>query len=100
MKTLLIILVALLMAKTQAPGAYEKNAVVIAVDYPADIVSVIDGDGEMWAFYGCDDWQAWDRCTLAMMDNGTPGNMYDDQIISVTYTGYLSLDEIREMIGK
>lgn len=100
MKTLVIILLALLMAKTQAPGTYEIGAVVLAVDYPADIVSVIDGDGEIWCFYGCDDWQAWDRCQLIMSDNGTPGNMYDDMIVSVTYTGYLSLDEILEVMRK
>lgn len=98
MKTLVIILIALFLGRF--PVSYEKSAIVIAVDYTADIVSVIDGDGEIWCFYGCDDWQAWDRCQLIMSDNGTPGNMYDDMIVSVTYTGYLSLDEILEVMRK
>ena len=100
MKTLLIIL-ALMMAKYPAePVTYEKIAIVIAVDYPADAVTVVDDSGELWQFIGAEDWEVWDRCKLSMNDNGTPDNVYDDPIVNVTYTGYLSLDEIREMIGK
>lgn len=98
MKTLVIILLVLFLGRFQV--SYNKAAVVVYVDYTADAVTVMDDSGDMWEFYGAEDWMIWDRCKLSMNDNGTPGNMYDDMIVNVTYTGYLSLDEIRGMIGK
>ena len=98
MKTLVIILLALFLGRF--PVSYDKAAVVVYVDYPADAVTVIDDSGELWQFIGADDWMIWDRCQLEMNDNGTPGNMYDDMIVNVTYMGYLSMEEIWGMIGK
>lgn len=60
---------------------YAKTAIVTEVDYENDVVTVVDRNGEEWCFYGCEDWQIDDVCSMLMDTAGTE-SIYDDIIIS------------------
>lgn len=49
-----------------------------------DTVTVEDSNGNLWDFYGVEDWQVGDGCSLLMDNNGTE-NIEDDIIISTQY---------------
>lgn len=68
---------------------YAKTAVVTEISYEEDSVTVTDGNGEIWVFYGCEDWQKGDICSLLMDDKGTE-LIYDDEILKPIYSGTLS----------
>ena len=91
-------LVSCTMKAQEKPAEYKRMATVYSLEYSDNAVIVVDSDGELWEFYGVEDWAVWDRCQLTMQDNGTPGNVYDDIITSAIYTGALSWEEIRGMI--
>lgn len=52
----------------------------------ADVVECVDGAGNVWEFFGCEDWQEGDFAALLMNDKGTP-SIYDDEIITARYAG-------------
>ena len=64
---------------------YSKSAVVVGVDYTADVVTVEDSTGNLWTFEGVDDYDLSDRVSLTMHDNGTDWDIKDDKIIEVRY---------------
>lgn len=66
---------------------YSKSAVVVGVDYTADIVTVKDSTGNLWTFEGVEDYELNDRVSLTMCDNGTDWNITDDRIIEMRYDG-------------
>ena len=66
---------------------YSAPAVVVEVNYKTDVVTVEGLDGNLWEFGGCEDWAEGDVVDMAMSDNGTPRNIYDDEIIGATYCG-------------
>lgn len=53
-------------------------------------VVLTDFNGMQWAFYDTDgdDWHAGDIASCIMSDNGTE-IIFDDQILSIKYSGYL-----------
>lgn len=59
---------------------------VSTIDREADVVKCIDGAGNVWEFFGCEDWQEGDFAALLMNDKGTP-SIYDDEIITARYAG-------------
>lgn len=61
---------------------YFNNCVVVEVDDSADTVECVDTCGEVWAFYGTDEWQVGDSVVLTM-DTCKTQSIYDDTIISV-----------------
>lgn len=66
---------------------YTITTVVVSLNYDTDTVEVEDFNGNVWAFDGCEDWQLFDVCSLAMDDNNT-ANIYDDVIVSMRYNGW------------
>lgn len=66
---------------------YPLTTVVSSVEYSTDTVEVEDGNGTIWAFTGCEDWQIGDTCSLIMSDNGTE-NIYDDEIVKTKYSSF------------
>ena len=80
MKELLLSLVLLL-------GLYPTSGIVTEVNYDTDLVTVEVRNGNMFQFYGAEDWVEGDIAAMIMNDLGTP-EVYDDEIISVRYVGY------------
>ena len=70
---------------------YSLSTIVTDLDRERDIVTVEELDGSnVWTFYGVEDWELNDICSLTMFDNNTP-EIYDDIIIGTTYGGNLEM---------
>ena len=67
---------------------YPLSTIVTEVDEDTDIVTVQDFNGNVWQFMGAEDWAVNDVCALIMDSKGT-ATIYDDEIISKNYCGYL-----------
>lgn len=68
-------------------SVYPQCFAVVEVDAEADIVTCIDMDGEEWSFNGVEDYQRGDLVSAIMTDMGTPTYIYDDEFISVEFSG-------------
>lgn len=64
---------------------YSRSAVVVGVDYTADVVTVEDSTGNLWNFEGVEDYDLHDCVALTMSDNGTDWDIKDDKIIEARY---------------
>ena len=64
---------------------YPKLGVIVDFDYNEDLVFVSDWNGDIWSFYGIEDWAIWDYVSMVFHDNGTPFEIHDDVILSVHY---------------
>lgn len=64
---------------------YGMLAVVTDLDLIEDLVSVSNWNGDVWQFYGVDDWCVGDLVVLVMHDNSTKDSIYDDIILSAYY---------------
>ena len=65
---------------------YALTTKVVKLDRENDVVVCEDFNGNLWEFYGCEDWQIDDIASLLMDDNGT-STIYDDEIVNVRYNG-------------
>ena len=65
---------------------YALTTKVVKLDRENDVVVCEDFNGNLWEFYGCEDWQIDDIASLLMNDNGT-STIYDDEIVNVRYNG-------------
>ena len=74
------------MQENRGPRLYPACGEVTEVDRAADTVTFRDGSGNLWAFYGAEDWMPGDMCACIMSDAGTP-EIIDDQIIMAEYAG-------------
>ena len=70
------------------PTLYPLTALVVDFDETQDVVICEDYAGNIWEFYGIEDWQEGDLASFIMNDNGTP-TIYDDEIVSVRYSGWI-----------
>lgn len=68
----------------QTGGTYVLRAQVVGVDNEADIVACVDTIGNVWEFYGAENWSEGDCAILTMDTNGT-NTIYDDEIINVVF---------------
>lgn len=66
---------------------YPMTTRVICVDTDADLVCCLDSIGQVWAFYGVEDWEVGDCAALLMDDNDTQ-NIYDDIIVTARYDAW------------
>ena len=94
MKKLIVALIILIcalffVAAVSQPVAqtYANTGRVMAISAGTDTVVVEDYNGNLWAFYGVEDWQEGDCVSLVMSDAGTE-EIYDDEILSVRYSGW------------
>ena len=70
---------------------YSVSTIVTDLDRERDIVTVEELDGSnVWTFYGVEDWEINDICSLTMFNNNT-SKIYDDIIIGTTYGGNLEM---------
>ena len=67
---------------------YALTVKVIDVDYENDVVTCEDFNGNLWSFYGCEDWCE-DDCAGLLMDSKGTDLIYDDEIISAKYCGWI-----------
>lgn len=71
----------------QSNTLYSMSTVVTDIDIERDIVTVEELNGSnIWTFYGVEDWEINDICSLTMFNNNTP-KINDDIIIGTTYGG-------------
>ena len=70
--------------KINPVNLYAKTAIVTEIDRKNDLVTVCDGVGYEWQFYGCEDWMVGDYCSMVMYDNNT-ALIFDDIIIDIKY---------------
>ena len=66
---------------------YALTTCVVEVDRDNDIVTCEDSNGNLWEFYGCEDWQEGDCASLLMNSKGTP-SIYDDAIEGAHYSAW------------
>ena len=65
---------------------YPLAAKVVDLDYRQDFVTMEDGAGNLWGFWGCEDWERGDLAAMIMDSHGT-GNIDDDEIVTIRYAG-------------
>lgn len=58
----------------------------MAINAEDDTVTIEYRNGNLWDFYGIEDWQVGDYCACLMDNNGTE-IIYDDIICSTRYEG-------------
>ncbi len=60
---------------------YPKASHVVEIDKESDLVLVEDFCGDLWAFYGTEDWMIGDVCILTMNHN--------QEIVDARYSGWV-----------
>lgn len=83
-----LLLSAIISAPKENGNLYAETAIVREIDYATDEVVVECFNGNLFSFYGTEDWAEGDICSMLMNDNGTP-TVTDDEIVSVKYSGYM-----------
>lgn len=81
-------------AQPSIENYYPKTTEVVALDHENDLVILEDFNGFRWSFAGIEDWEIGDIASLIMDNMGTE-IIFDDEIISVQYSGYYQAAEIR-----
>ncbi len=66
---------------------YALTTCVVEIDRDNDIVTCEDSNGNLWEFYGCEDWQEGDCASLLMNDKGT-SSIYNDTIEGAHYNAW------------
>lgn len=61
---------------------YTMQAKVIDVDTASDTIQIEDSHGEIWEFFGTENFQK-DNSVIVLMDNRGTSTIYDDEILSV-----------------
>ena len=72
-------------AEEASPVYYPAAGYVVNVDSARDYFLVKTNDGNIWQISGSEDWMVGDLCIMVMLDNGTPGNICDDTVVSARY---------------
>ena len=65
---------------------YPLTTIVTEINPEIDVVSITDNNGFVWQFYGVEDWEEGDICSVIMSDNGTE-TIFDDIIVTTRYGG-------------
>ena len=81
------LLIVFLLRFGAAATFYHANYTVTATEFETNSVVMEAEDGNIWAFYGVDEYKVGDRVAALMLDPGTPDDITDDIIVSVRYTG-------------
>ena len=77
---------------------YAITTVVVELDHRNDTVTCQDFNGNLWAFYGVEDWMVGDVATL-MMWNAETDTIYDDEVVGVYYSGWFTLDQMAQWLN-
>ena len=94
----LILIIACIGGVATAEGRlYPRFGNVVDIEYDSDFVTVDDGLGNLWDFYGVEFYLYGDIVLLVMNDNGTPDWIYDDRVENAyKYTLDNALEFIRQ----
>lgn len=90
-KVVVMLLVALLVCGMASAEIYPNTYIVVAVDQQEDVIVLEDFNGNVWVWEGAEDWFVGDVAS-ALMDDQNTGSIYDDEILMLRYTGYLTED--------
>lgn len=85
------VLVGAVNAQEDTSNYYALVGEVVVIDTVKDEVTVQDFNGNLWVFTGCEDWIIGDSCGMVMDTMNTPV-IYDDEILSVKYQGWMLED--------
>lgn len=85
--TLMMVQVATACNEQPEVNRYALTTKVVEFDFDEDAVICEDCNGNLWAFYGIEDWDIGDCASLVMNDNGTE-IIYDDIIENVRYSAW------------
>lgn len=69
------------------PQYYALTTKVVDLDLENDLVTCEDCNGNLWQFFGVEDWEIEDGASLLMNDSGTP-EIWDDVIENVRYNNW------------
>jgi len=67
---------------------YALTCEVVEVDRNSDTVTCEDYNGNLWEFFGAEDWDVGDCVSLLMNNSGTE-SIYDDEIVGATYGAWV-----------
>lgn len=67
---------------TDSNTHYVIQAKVIGIDTTSDTVQIEDSHGEIWEFFGTENFQK-GNSVIVLMDNQKTSTIYDDEILSV-----------------
>jgi hypothetical protein len=76
-----------LYAKPVESQQYALTTKVVDLDFENDLVTCEDCNGNLWQFFGVEDWEIEDGASLLMNDSGTP-EIWDDVIESVRFNNW------------
>ena len=76
-----------LYAKPVESQQYALTTKVVKIDRENDVVTCEDCNGNLWEFYGVEDWEVEDGVSLLMNDKGTE-TIFDDEIISARFNNW------------
>ena len=77
-----LILVALASVASAEQNIYLRFGNVVDLEYSTDCVTVDDGLGNLWEYFGVDYVFYGDLVVMIMSDNGTPDWIYDDIVLN------------------
>lgn len=78
----IILLLAILLPMGAEAELYLRFGNVVDLEYDCDCVTVDDGMGNLWEFYGVDYFFFDDLAVMIMSDNDTPDWIYDDIVVN------------------
>lgn len=82
----------------ETEDVYAITTVVVELDYGEDTVTCQDFNGNLWVFYGVEDWAVCDVATLVMW-NAETDTIYDDEILHAYYSGWLTLEQVAQWLS-
>lgn len=86
-------------AKAEAiEDVYAMTTVVVALDHEEDSVTCQDFNGNLWVFYGVEDWSVGDVATLIMW-NAESDIIYDDEVLDAYYSGWFDLPQLTHWLN-
>ena len=78
-----------LAASNPVDDVCERDVYAALTVVTEDVVYCVDFSGNEWSFTGIEDWMVGDFCSMVMDNMGTKC-IYDDEIVSTRYTGWLN----------
>ena len=69
-------------------NVYPNTAVVTSINYETDIFTVATSTNISYTLKGVEDWEVGDLASLLMYDIGGDGDITNDLVIELRYTGF------------
>lgn len=79
------------------PHEYPECGLIINIDEEEDLVEFQTQFGDVYSFYGVNDYYVGDLVAVIMHDSGTL-EIYDDVVVSTNYVGWVDDEEIENWV--